>query len=279
MSVECQLIINADDLGWASGRDRGIFRSVEQGLVTSVSLFANGANFAVAVAQLKHHDVGVGVHLNLSDGRALTGAIRGVTDSEGVFLGKQRSRAVFAEGRFDRQAVSHELHTQLQRVLDSGLRLDHIDSHQHMFLFPSLTPMMVELCHHFQIKATRLPLPAEAVVDDPPSPLGDELSLYRRYAVNMQQLIVRAQLFSPDALWGMPLLNRLDETTLLALLTMMKPGCWELMVHPGDEDEGMVFCGVERQREQQALIANTVRRAIDKYNITLTTFGGAQCIS
>ena len=279
METNCQLIVNADDLGWAPGRDRGIFRTVEQGIVTSVSLFANGSTFAEAVCELKQSDVGVGVHLNLSEGRALTGPIRGLTDEQGIFLGKQRSRVVFATGGFDHQAAGEELRCQIQRLLDAGLELDHIDSHQHMFLFPTLTPLMVELCDSFQIGATRLPWPAEDPLADPAPPLGDELRLYRHYAADVQRATCEAQLFTPDGLWGMPLLNCLDEAALLTLIAQLTPGCWELMVHPGDEDDGIPFCGPQRRREQQALTAASVRHAIEQHGITLTSFGAAQCVS
>ena len=277
MDRECRLIINADDVGWRAGRDRGIFRSIEHGVVSSVSLFANGATFPQAVAQLRSGTVGTGVHLNLSEGRSLTGVIAGLTDACGCFLGKRRSRAVFACDNYDHTAAFAELCAQMQKVADSGVGIDHIDSHQHMFLFPALTTMMVELCRQFSIAAVRLSLPAECVLGDPPSPLGSELDLYRRRGLLLRRRISAAGLFSPQGLWGMPSLDRLDEAVLRRLLMQMPPGLWELMVHPGDEDSGVPFCGVERCREQQALIAVSVRAALAQSNIVLTTFGDAVC--
>ena len=270
------LIINADDLGWLAGRDRGIFRSIEYGIVTSVSLFANGATFAAAAAELSRYSVGVGVHLNLSEGGALTGTIRGLTDCGGNFLGKSAARQIFLHGDFDRDAALRELRAQVQRVLDSGVVIDHIDSHQHMFIFPAMSEIMLDICEFFSITAVRLPLPAEPRGDDPLPPLGDELQLYRQHAGKLATLICANGLFAPAGLWGMPHLNRLDEAVLLAMLEHIPAGCWELMVHPGDEDAGMVFCGVERRLEQQALVAASVHAAIKKHAITLTTFGEQQ---
>lgn len=275
----CQLIVNADDLGWAPGRDRGIFRTIECGIVTSVSLFANGATFAAAVAELQQHPVAVGVHLNLSEGRALTGPIRGLTDDSGMFLNKAASRAAFAAAQFDLAAAEQELHTQLQRVLDGGLVVDHLDSHQHMFLFPALTPMMIRLCRHFNLSAVRLPLPAEDAAEDPGGQLGRELALYRNHAPALQRLTAQAHLVTPRGLWGMPLLDRLDETALLAVLEQLPAGCWELMVHPGEQDRDLPFCGIERVREQDALIAAATRRAVERHGIELTTFGALACAS
>jgi predicted glycoside hydrolase/deacetylase ChbG (UPF0249 family) len=277
MNNQCRLIVNADDLGWAAGRDRGIFRSAEHGIVTSVSLMANGATFAAAVTELHQHDLGIGVHLNLADGQALSGSIRGLTDEQGWFLGKQHSRESFVAGCFDYQQVWSELHLQVQRVLDCGLPIDHIDSHQHLFLFPLLTPLLVKLCQHFNIGATRLPVPVETLPTDLQPQLWDELCLYRHYSGSFKRRLAATTLFTPDGLLGMPLLNRLDETTLLPTLRQLQPGCWELMVHPGDQDYGMDFCGIERQREQYALTSTAVTQTLKDAGVLLTTFGACTC--
>ncbi|MGC0774685.1 MAG: ChbG/HpnK family deacetylase, partial [Candidatus Acidiferrum sp.] len=63
------LIVNADDLGWTEGVNRGIAEAHRNGIVTSASLLANGAAFASGVeVTRKTPGLGVGVHLNLSDG-------------------------------------------------------------------------------------------------------------------------------------------------------------------------------------------------------------------
>lgn len=277
--MRCNLIVNADDLGWATGRDRGVFKSIEHGIVTSVSLLANGATFAEAVAELARHQVGVGVHLNLADGRALTGPLRGLTDEQGNFLGKERSRQVFAAQCFDADAVYLELVAQVKKIIDAGVEIDHIDSHQHMFLFPALTPLMVELCQQFRITAVRLSVPLESKENDSACIVGDEMKLYRQLSLEFKQCVRRAKLFSPDGLWGMALLNRLNESSLLSLIDEVPAGCYELMVHPGYKDSGLPFCGIERMYELDALTSSAVRLLIEQRKINLTTFGALQCVS
>ncbi len=63
------LIVNADDLGWTEGVNRGIVEAHRKGLVTSTSLLANGQAFAAAAEISRSNpELGIGVHLNLSDG-------------------------------------------------------------------------------------------------------------------------------------------------------------------------------------------------------------------
>ena len=63
------LIVNADDLGWTEGVNRGIVEAHRNGLVTSTTLLANGRAFDSALeAARQNPQLGIGVHLNLSDG-------------------------------------------------------------------------------------------------------------------------------------------------------------------------------------------------------------------
>src|SRR5256884_8782933 len=63
------LIVGADDLGWTEGVNRGILDAFRGGIVTSTSLLANGMAFTDAVSAAKlAPGLGLGVHLNLSDG-------------------------------------------------------------------------------------------------------------------------------------------------------------------------------------------------------------------
>jgi predicted glycoside hydrolase/deacetylase ChbG (UPF0249 family) len=240
---------------------------------------ANGGTFDAAISELVNHDVGIGVHLNLADGAALAGPIRGLTDASGRFCGKQLSRASFISGCFDLQQVRIELRAQLQRVLDAGLKVDHLDSHQHMFLFPMLTPLLIELCQQFAIGATRLPMAVEGVRDEVQPQLWVELSMYRHYSSEFRRKLTSTDIFMPHGMLGMALLNRLNVETLVPSLYKLRPGCWELMVHPGDQDAGLEFCGIERQREQHALTSRKVSQVIERCGVQLTTFGAAACIS
>ncbi|MCA1797770.1 MAG: ChbG/HpnK family deacetylase, partial [Geobacteraceae bacterium] len=167
MPQHCALIVNADDLGWAPGRDRGILHAIDHGIVTSVSLLANGATFSVAAAQIQGRRAGIGVHLNLSEGRALSGHINGLTDAGGNFLGKERARSIFAQATFDRAAAQGELNAQVDAVLECGLVPDHVDCHQHMGIFPATLAMVIETCRFFGITAARLSDPAEGEEADP----------------------------------------------------------------------------------------------------------------
>jgi len=272
-----QLIVNADDLGSGTARDQGIFAAYRRGIVTSASLMANGPSFATAAREALACGLPVGVHLNLAEGRALTSAITGLTDAQGNFPGKAALRRVLRSDAGDRHGMRRELLAQIERVRAAGLAPDHLDTHQHCLLFPALTDLVVEVATTSGIAALRLPAPAEPADNDPTGPLGSELALYRHLATLARKTLRAAGLWTPDGLWGMPLLNRLDTATLAATLAALPDGAWELMTHPGESDAEDPFGGPQRIAEVAALTDPAISRLLAARGIELTSFGACAC--
>jgi len=274
-----RLIVNADDLGSGSAMDRGIFRAFRDGIVTSASLLANGPSFAEAAREALAAGLAVGVHLNLSEGRPLSGEVRGLTTASGEFPGKVKSRRRLLQGAVDSQDIRAEFTAQIRRVFDAGLRPDHLDTHQHVILFPEVTQTALEIARRFGIAAARLPQPAEPAGNDPQDTLGEELALYRRLAPPASRAFAAAGIVSPDGLWGMPFLDRLDERALGAILHDLPHGTWELMVHPGGHDPSHPFATPARETETAALTSPAIRALVGELGLALTTFGGLACAS
>lgn len=316
-----RLIVNADDLGSSPQRDRGIFEAFVHGIVTSASLLANGANFFNAAREALARGLPVGVHLNLSEGKALAGAITGLTDAVGNFPGKTTLRSILLNGPLASDAIRRELLAQIECIRAAGLVPDHLDTHQHCLLFPALTGIVADVAESGGIRALRLPFPAEtdggcpgevdcaacqadlssagdtdsAVVPKIGFPrkgvhspksgrlpsglsaVANELALYRQLAPSARDTLQARNLWTPDGLWGMPLLNRLDTASLADTLARLPAGTWELMTHPGYGDPEDPFGGPEREAELTALTAPEIRRLIDERGIELTSFGACAC--
>ncbi|MGA2094374.1 MAG: ChbG/HpnK family deacetylase, partial [Sedimentisphaerales bacterium] len=71
--MDGRLIINADDFGLCRGVNKGIAEAHATGVLTSATLMANmpAAEEAVEIAH-KLSNLGVGVHLNLTEGKPLS---------------------------------------------------------------------------------------------------------------------------------------------------------------------------------------------------------------
>lgn len=271
-----RLIINADDFGAGRETDRGIIESFAAGGISSASLLANGSSCVSAAAAALELNLPLGVHLNLADGYPLSGPIAGLTLADGRLPGKHRLRLALQEQQVAQEDLRRELQAQIERVLALGVRPDHLDTHQHFFLFPEVRALVLELAQHYKINALRLPCPVEPAAADPEGELGAELKLYRRLSGATRAAVQRSGLRSPLGLFGMPELNRLDALELERCLAQIPAGDWELMVHPGYLDSSNPFSGQERCIERTVLSAPHIRQLFEKYRIHLMTFGELQ---
>jgi len=152
-----RLIVNADDLAMTPGTNKAIFEGYDDGMITHTSIMANGDYFTEAIEGLQSRkDLGVGMHLNLTYGKALH-SNPVYNDTRGIFnltylnlLTKSASNKAFLT------AVEKEFEQQIVRVANTGLSITHIDSHRHIHLIPSIYRVVVKLAIKYDIPRIRL---------------------------------------------------------------------------------------------------------------------------
>jgi predicted glycoside hydrolase/deacetylase ChbG (UPF0249 family) len=152
---ETLLIVNADDLGATVPVNDAIFSLMEQGIVTSATLLANGAAFEDAVARLKAlPQCSFGVHLNLTQLRPVnpTPALRPVLNAEGM-LYRSLDEVLWTPSLM--HAMYLELEAQVQRCIDAGVRISHFDSHHHTHTIPWIFPIIKALQWRFGVNRVR----------------------------------------------------------------------------------------------------------------------------
>src|SRR5262245_2921312 len=112
-----RLIVNADDFGITEGVNRLIMELHVHGTVTSTSLLANGAAFNSAITMSKGHaKLGVGVHLNLTEGQpvSIPSEVPSLLDSRGLLVSGAVNQAKrVLTGRANLSEVEQELRSQI----------------------------------------------------------------------------------------------------------------------------------------------------------------------
>lgn len=133
-----RVVFCADDLGMGAEVDAGIVRAVEAGVVREASLCVTAGGDEAALSRLAHlrDRVGLGLHLCMTFGRALTGAIPGLTDRSGRFVGLGSALAATALGRPSAELVERELRAQLARLAELGVEATHLNGHHHVHVLP-----------------------------------------------------------------------------------------------------------------------------------------------
>jgi chitin disaccharide deacetylase len=156
------LIVNADDYGLTAQTSTAIVGLHDRGVVTSTSALVLAPAFEPAAHLIAGHPtLGVGVHLCLvGPDPALTPAkdIPTLVDRRGrLALSWHRLLPRLLAGKIDPADVDRELSAQVEWALACGLDPTHLDSHQHLHLWPGISTVVVGLARRYGIPAVRCP--------------------------------------------------------------------------------------------------------------------------
>ena len=261
-----QLIVTADDVGLHRGMTAGAIRAHEQGIVTACSIVANGRAFDDAVARLRDlPSLEVGVHLALVEEQSLTGLA--------LPKGYSSFAPRYALRSLPLAAIARELRAQVERVAATGLRITHLNGHQHLHLLPRIFDLVLELASEFAIPYVR-------IVDE----AGGHGSFARRAAVGAlsafgRRARARATLARPDRTIGIVEAGHLTADRLLALFAHVD-GTTELVTHPGLGVDSYDW-GYAWEEETRALCDPRLRAALAAQGIARISPSalGAGCVS
>ncbi len=270
------LIVNADDYGLTAGVSRAIVRAHREGVVTSTSALALGPAFATTAPWLADvPDLGVGAHLAVvgEDPPLLTAReIPSLVDRNGMLdLSWRQFVRRAALGRVDIADVEREFSAQLDCIVAAlgRDRLTHLDTHQHLHLWPPIGRLLLDLARGNGVHAVR----ATSAVGRGPKAAGVR-RLGRRFAARANAAGIRV----PDAFVGFDDGGRTDTDRLVALIADLArtPAVTaEIGIHPGehgDPDLARYEWGYRWGDELDALVSPRVRAAVDDNGFTLGTF-------
>jgi hopanoid biosynthesis associated protein HpnK len=277
-----RIIVNADDFGLCKGVNEAVVKAHEVGVLTSATLMTNmpAAEEAVEMAKLKP-SLGVGVHLNLSEGRAVSGEtnVNCLLDSDGQFAYSPLRLSVMCIALHTvRRAIETELAAQIRWVIDRGLVPTHLDSHKHIHSFPVIFPIVCRLASRFKIPAIRWPFEPK-VVCQRPWPLLTEDGRKRAAIVRTMAKINRIQnrdFLKTEGLFGVAHTGRVDVNFFRAVAFYSPVATAEVMTHPGladGLDRSQTRLVEQRRVEFEALCSEKTKQYFKDSAIKLVHYG------
>lgn len=285
-----KLIVNADDFGLTEGINQAILDGHNNGIITSTTLMVNGMAFDSAVAAcLAAPSLGVGVHLNLTQGRpvSLPSKVPSIVTSEGSFYPSPGGLAwQILKRRVRLGDVETEFRSQIDKAASAGVRITHLDSHKHVHLIPPVFSIVVKLAREHGIGCIRCP------IEPAGSALGSLLSWRRGWMRTSRQYLLGralstlaafqaekltgAGLHRSERFYGLSQTGFLDTKTLGTLLRGLPRGTSELMCHPGYLDEALLGTRTrlraERETELEALTSHHIRGLVAETGIELISY-------
>jgi predicted glycoside hydrolase/deacetylase ChbG (UPF0249 family) len=285
--------VNADDLGWTEGVNRGIAEAHRNGIVTSASLLANGAAFASGVELARATPAfGVGVHLNLSDGEPVAERelVTTLLNDRGELEGKPESLLLrLARRSVLLNEIEQEWDAQIQKVRDVGIEPTHLDGHRHVQMLPGLFEIALRLAKKHGIAAVRISHEESSLRAALSSGAKQKGTVVMRQGVQARGLKMlardareqaeRAGIAAADYFCGIAQTGELTREGVVRLLEILPEGTTELMCHPGYVDADLAKSRTRLQGSRQTevdILTNTeIRNLVASQGIRLIDYGFA----
>ena len=276
-----QLIINADDFGINPAVNEAVHKAATEGILTSTSLMAGGDAFDEAVEMARSMpSLGIGIHLTLVGGIKPVlppSEVPSLTWDNGVFChdyGKLIVRDL--EGKISLSEVYAEWDAQIQKIMNTGLPVTHMDGHQHMHMWPHFYPIARDLAKKYHISCMRVP------DEDVLFGMKDG-HIIRWAAKNGLSLLSRMHrpdlkknhIRTNDHFFGMLYGGHLSPERFAKFILQTKPGITEIMCHPSADTRAMedtFHWGYHGEDELAGLLADINRELIEKKQISLISY-------
>lgn len=248
-----RFILNADDFGVSQAANRAVEEAYGYGLLKSVSITANGAAFdeAIDVVLPKCEGLGVGIHLNLTDGKSLCSDVNLLTDSDAKFNNSYLKLFIKTYNPKDTeflQQIEREFRRQIEKVL-AKTKVTHIDSHAHIHSIPRIFDIVCRLAKEYKIPQIRTHFEKFYFVPDLGRHLSQKyyLNLLKKFVLNLMtvvnaHLLEKYELRTNDYIIGTSYARSMDAPAIMYGIKAIsgKNVTVEAYIHPHRYEEGTV---------------------------------------
>ena len=250
-----KFVLNADDFGMSRAFNTAVLEGYQKGILKSTSLVANGDAFDEAVNKIIPNapDLGVGVHLNIIEGKSLTKDLRELTDANGNFnlsYGQMILKSFKPNNKEYMNQLETEFRAQIEKIKNAGVNITHIDSHVHTHAIPPMFKLVCKLAKEYGIKQIRTQYEHFYTVPD------NTMHINTKYPVNLIKIalldcftfvnkpIVRQYgLNTNDYLIGVGYTSMMNNLTIecgLSALEYRSNFVAEALIHPCRYEDGTV---------------------------------------
>jgi hopanoid biosynthesis associated protein HpnK len=214
-----RLVITADDFGAAKEVNEGVEQAHRGGILTAASLMVSAPAAADAIARAKRMpSLRVGLHLTLIDDRPTLAAaqIPGLVDSDGMFRSDMaRAGAAMFFLPSVREQLAAEIEAQFKAFAATGLALDHVNTHKHFHLHPTIAALMMKIGRRYGMNATRVPFET-----------NNPLAMWLRRSWRAKGMRVA------DRVYGLKWSGAMTKERLGSILDALPDGLSETYMHP-----------------------------------------------
>jgi hopanoid biosynthesis associated protein HpnK len=275
--------VTGDDFGLSVPVNEAVSQAHQKGILTSTSLMVTAPEVDDAVARAKElPELNIGLHLVLSNGHACLPAsdIPDLVNADGEFSNKLVSSGIkmFFNASV-KQQMKDEVRAQFEAFKATGLRLDHVNAHNHMHLHPTIFDAIIEIGKDYGMDAVRVPdeKPLKSLIDSTREKITRFASwlLLKPFTSRMKKRLIQNNIKFNTHVFGFHHSGHMNLDTLVRILPNLEDGLSEIYLHPATGQWDGIDPGAkdyEFEAEYKALIHPRIKRIIEKFSIELTSF-------
>lgn len=288
-------IIENDDFGLSYGFNRGISDSFQRGITQSTCLRVNSYAYQDACSKIRKNikSIGRGVHVDLTHGPFLTKKIINSSGKYGFSFLEYFFKFMLPSKKFIR-LVKNEIEAQVAKAENDGIKIDHINGHDHVHMIPSIFKIFCEVAQKHNIKWIRLVNEPFYLIND--FKLNIKIFFYgnflkyillKIFSATNKPIAHKYGLRTTDAFYGLIYSNHMNTKVMIkSLVNALKNDCKivEVVSHPAEpnypldkktkQDRFTAWFSNQKERdiEKQVLVNPAVIRFIKENKIELVSF-------
>jgi hopanoid biosynthesis associated protein HpnK len=255
------LIVTADDFGLDAAVNEAVRRAAENGILTAASLMvaAPAAQQAVRIAKTIPQ-LRVGLHVVLADGHSMLPPkfIPGLVDAttgrfpEGMLLNSLR----FVTSAAIRAQLAAEIRAQFEAFARTGLVMDHVNTHKHFHLHPTVLELVLRIGTEFGACAVRVPQePLWFARQAGGAGVAAGAVALTPLLARMRRRIHSRGMVCNDRVFGLACSGRLDRRVMQSILARLPAGVTEIYLHPAIDTGNPITPSMASYRHSDELAA------------------------
>jgi hopanoid biosynthesis associated protein HpnK len=231
------LIVTADDFGVAVEVNDAVEQAHVHGILTAASLMVGGGSVSDAVTRARRlPSLRVGLHIVLVEGRPVLppADIPDLVGADGFF---RRDMVASAVNMFFRPSVRRQLAAEITAQFEAyratGLPLDHVNTHKHFHLHPTIAGHILRIGGAYGLNAMRVPLEPRDIL----MKADGREKIAPAYVTGPWSSLVRwrlgrAGVATADRVFGLHWSGAMTTERVRGLIAHLPDGLTELYVHP-----------------------------------------------
>ena len=240
-----KLVVTADDFGMAPEVNEAVERGHREGILTATSLMVGGVAARDAVTRARAMpSLKVGLHIDLTEGRPVLPVtnVPALVNAQGRFHPNMVASAfnIFLRPAVRRQ-MEAEIAAQFEAFAATGLALDHVNTHMHFHLHPTISAAILKIGPRYGMRGLRVPWESQSVLRKArPAENKRAKAVDRFCAALLHRRMRNSDLAIPDMVFGTAWTGNMTADHLRALIASLPDGLVEIYLHPATRD-----CGFE----------------------------------